>query len=134
MLAVGRSEADIRASIMNSPEYKRLRGIPLATGMDRIPYDGYAATLHADEAVLNRDAAQAWRSSMGGEGNAALLARIDALCKEVELLRQENRQDAGAIVTGIVASAQQSAETIVAGTTDAASRATFTRNAAPALA
>ena len=33
-----------------------------AAGLDRVPYDGYLAELHADEAVLNAQEAALWRS------------------------------------------------------------------------
>ena len=34
-----------------------------ASGLDRVPYDGYLAELHADEAVLNAQEAALWRSA-----------------------------------------------------------------------
>ena len=34
-----------------------------AAGLDRVPYDGYLAELHADEAVLNAQEAALWRSA-----------------------------------------------------------------------
>ena len=34
-----------------------------AAGLDRVPYDGYIAELHADEAVLNAQEAALWRSA-----------------------------------------------------------------------
>lgn len=37
-----------------------------ASGLDRVPYDGYVASLHRDETVLNRDAAAAWRARSSG--------------------------------------------------------------------
>lgn len=35
-----------------------------AAGLDRVPYDGYLAELHADEAVLNAQEAALWRSAV----------------------------------------------------------------------
>lgn len=42
-----------------------------AAGLDRVPYDGYLAELHADEAVLNAQEAALWRS-VGRSGARAL--------------------------------------------------------------
>ena len=44
-----------------------------AAGLDRVPYDGYLAELHADEAVLNAQEAALWRS-VGRSGARALPA------------------------------------------------------------
>lgn len=44
-----------------------------ADGLDRVPYDGYLAELHADEAVLNAQEAALWRS-VGRSGARALPA------------------------------------------------------------
>lgn len=37
-----------------------------AAGLDRVPYDGYPAILHEDEAVLNAHAADGWRAGASG--------------------------------------------------------------------
>lgn len=56
--------------------YKTVKGISSlsgshAAGLDRVPYDGYIAELHADEAVLNAQEAALWRSAARyGAGNA----------------------------------------------------------------
>lgn len=42
--------------------YARLSGSH-AAGLDRVPYDGYIAELHADEAVLNAQEASLWRTA-----------------------------------------------------------------------
>lgn len=44
-----------------------------AAGLDRVPYDGYLAELHADEAVLNAQETALWRS-VGRSGARALPA------------------------------------------------------------
>ena len=133
-LAVGVSEATIRQDIMNSPEYKRLRGIPLATGIDTVPYDGFRATLHAEETVLNRDAARAWRAGMSGGDSGALVAEVSALRKEVAELRKENRADAMAVAQSHAIAVGQSAEIIVNGTKGAVKDAAWERSNVPALA
>ena len=43
-----------------------------AIGMDYVPYNGYAATLHRGEAVLTRSEAAAWRNGQGG-GNGRIV-------------------------------------------------------------
>ena len=37
-----------------------------ASGLDRVPYDGFPAILHKDETVLNAKAAQQWREEQSG--------------------------------------------------------------------
>lgn len=37
-------------------------------GLDRVPYNGYVARLHADEAVLTREEAKRWRGEGGATG------------------------------------------------------------------
>lgn len=133
-LAVGVSEATIRQDIMNSPEYKRLRGIPLATGLDTVPYDGFRATLHAEETVLNRDAARAWRAGMSGGDSGALVAEVSALRKEVAELRKENRADALAVAQSHAIAVDQSADKIVSGTKGNAKAAAFDQKNTPAYA
>ena len=39
-----------------------------ATGLPRVPFDGYVAMLHEDEAVLNKREANEWRNGRGGNG------------------------------------------------------------------
>lgn len=45
-----------------------------AAGLDRVPYDGYLAELHADEAVLNAQEAALWRSVGRSGASGALVA------------------------------------------------------------
>lgn len=53
-----------------------------AAGLDRVPYDGYLAELHADEAVLNAQEAALWRSAArygaSGAPSASPLAQSPA--------------------------------------------------------
>lgn len=47
-----------------------------ATGLDRVPYDGYLARLHSGEAVLNAADAEVWRRSKGGIDYGSMAAAI----------------------------------------------------------
>ncbi len=47
-----------------------------ATGLNRVPYDGYLARLHAGEAVLNAADAEVWRRSKGGIDYGSMAAAI----------------------------------------------------------
>lgn len=49
-----------------------------AAGLDRVPYDGYLAELHADEAVLNAQEAALWRSVGRSGASGALVASTPA--------------------------------------------------------
>ena len=49
-----------------------------AAGLDRVPYDGYLAELHADEAVLNAQEAALWRSAARYGASGAPAAYIPA--------------------------------------------------------
>lgn len=49
-----------------------------AAGLDRVPYDGYLAELHADEAVLNAQEAALWRSAARYGASGALVASTRA--------------------------------------------------------
>lgn len=49
-----------------------------AAGLDRVPYDGYIAELHADEAVLNAQEAALWRSAARASTRTAPAASLAA--------------------------------------------------------
>ena len=60
-----------------------------ASGLDRVPYDGYFARLHKDEAILNSAQASAWRG--GGSGKIeALLAQMVALLSAGQSIRLDS--------------------------------------------
>jgi DNA repair exonuclease SbcCD ATPase subunit len=69
-LAQGHSDAELRAGIMASPEFQAL-ATPHASGLWRVPRDGYPAVLHRDEAVLTAMQAQQWRTSVSFPGMKA---------------------------------------------------------------
>ena len=63
-----------------------------AAGLDRVPYDGYLAELHADEAVLNAQEAALWRSV---ERSGALTLELDGQTlarKQYPLMQAEGRR------------------------------------------
>lgn len=53
---------------------KNKKGKSHAGGLDRIPYNGYQATLHKDERVLTAEEAKAFRNGKGGAVTIAKLA------------------------------------------------------------
>lgn len=57
-----------------------------ASGLARVPFDGYRAILHEDEAVLTKSQAQAYRAGItgGGQSTAALEAKIEELGARLE--------------------------------------------------
>lgn len=60
-----------------------------ASGLDRVPYDGYFARLHKDEAILNSAQASAWRG--GGSGKIeALLAQMVNLLSAGQSIRLDS--------------------------------------------
>jgi hypothetical protein len=83
------SLSDIQAAFYASPEYKNSH----AGGLERVPFDGYKATLHRGEAVVDADATRALTRYFGGGGNsnAALVAEIKALREDNSLMRAELR-------------------------------------------
>lgn len=62
----------------------------LETGLDRVPYTGMLASLDEDEAVLNSDAADAWRYEQTyGTSSSDLLDEIKGLRDETKSLRKD---------------------------------------------
>ena len=60
-----------------------------ASGLDRVPYDGYFARLHKDEAILNSAQASEWRG--GGSGKIeALLAQMVGLLSAGQSIRLDS--------------------------------------------
>lgn len=74
-----------------------------ASGLDRVPRDGYIARLHKDETVLNSTQAAAWRSgSMGNTGRMeALLGQMMTIMQQVAANTAGGKQvvlDSGVLV------------------------------------
>lgn len=71
----------------------------LASGLDRVPFDGYKAILHRDEAVLNRADAAAWRKQTGGFDSAELASSVAAAVRNaVAGIKFNVSLDSGALI------------------------------------
>ena len=51
---------------------------PLRSGLWRVPYDGFPAVLHANEAVLTSSQADKWRTSRGSGGGGSVVVNVYA--------------------------------------------------------
>lgn len=51
---------------------------PLRSGLWRVPYDGFPAVLHANEAVLTSSQADKWRTSRGSGGGSGVVVNVYA--------------------------------------------------------
>ena len=51
---------------------------PLRSGLWRVPYDGFRAVLHANEAVLTSSQADKWRTSRGSGGGGGVVVNVYA--------------------------------------------------------
>ena len=51
---------------------------PLRSGLWRVPYDGFPAVLHANEAVLTSSQADKWRTSRGSDGGGGVVVNVYA--------------------------------------------------------
>ena len=51
---------------------------PLRSGLWRVPYDGFPAVLHANEAVLTSSQADKWRTSRGSGGGGGVVVNVYA--------------------------------------------------------
>ena len=51
---------------------------PLRSGLWRVPYDGFPAVLHEDEAVLTSSQADKWRTGRGGGGGGGVTVNVYA--------------------------------------------------------
>lgn len=49
---------------------------PLRSGLWRVPYDGFPAVLHANEAVLTSSQADKWRTSRGSGGGGGVVVNV----------------------------------------------------------
>lgn len=70
-------------------------GRGFANGLYRVPYDGFQATLHKDEAVLNRLDAREWRSA-NAHGYSADNSRLEGLMNNMVRLMQQVVTNTGA--------------------------------------
>lgn len=70
-------------------------GKGFANGLYRVPYDGFSATLHKDEAVLNRLDAQEWRTAQMGGGMMSDTSRLESMMGNMVNLMQQMVANAG---------------------------------------
>ena len=70
-------------------------GRGFANGLYRVPYDGFQATLHKDEAVLSRLDAREWRSA-NAHGYGADNSRLEGLMNNMVRLMQQVVTNTGA--------------------------------------
>lgn len=54
------------------------KAAPLRSGLWRVPYDGFPAVLHANEAVLTSSQADKWRTSRGSSGGGGVVVNVYA--------------------------------------------------------
>lgn len=77
---------------------------PLRSGLWRVPYDGFPAVLHANEAVLTSSQADKWRTSRGSGGGGGVVVNVYAQTlseDEVDyLISRVNREFGEAIRCG----------------------------------
>jgi hypothetical protein len=104
-LAAGMSQDTVRQWMMNSPEYKQRNGIPLASGMDYVPFDNFPASLHQGERV--KTAAQS-------RSEDTLVAEVKALREELAALRADHRQGVMSRNAATMAAADRTAEGVTA--------------------
>jgi hypothetical protein len=90
-LQAGAAISDIAAAMKESAEYKNSH----ATGLERVPFDGYQATLHEGEAVIDAQSVSAIRRYFGvtpavynrGADSSRTDALIAGLTAEVQRLQ-----------------------------------------------
>lgn len=103
-----------------------------AGGLANVPFNGYIAELHKNERVLTAEQNAAYRpdySQYGRKADDSLVAEIKSLRQEVTNLRQDNQQQAAAVVAATVQSNEQNAHMIVEGQKQAASQASYVERA-----
>jgi hypothetical protein len=86
-----------------------------ATGLDRVPADGFRATLHQDEMVLNREAASDYRSNRTGISNSLLRT----LVQRIESLESTVGEGLAGVIGATHSASDRAAGKIVQGTKEA---------------
>jgi phage-related minor tail protein len=116
-MANGMSITEIASWFSRSDEYQRVHGSH-ANGLARVPFDGYIAELHEDEAVLTAREAIDYRA-MGTLPMASLVSEIKSLRAERQGLVDELRgfrgdaeRQTGDLAEATLVAADQSAEKI----------------------
>lgn len=106
----------------------QLGGYPHADGLSRVPFDGYPATLHKDEAILTAPQADFFRSAPN------LVAQLAAVRSELAMLRKENRQDAGNTIGATYDATRRAAQLQAEATHRAARQGEYRNRTRPVLA
>lgn len=95
-LAAGTSLAAIIDGFLNSPEYAKVHGSH-ANGLSNVPFNGYIAELHQDEAVLTAEENAIWKAlnaSSGGRaqstGSDSVKVMADALKAQAAAVENQN--------------------------------------------
>ena len=102
-----------------------------ASGLARVPFDGYRAELHQGEVVVDAQAAAAMRRYFGGAPQASggntdsLVAEIKALREEVKGLRADQERQTGDVLGATAEAHRGTADAIVSGTERALDRANY---------
>lgn len=113
--------AKLKAGLIDGSHY---------SGLDRVPFDGYIAELHAGETVLTAKESSAyrqrsWNSYEGDSSVAELVSEIRALKAEVAQLRAEADENAKILVRATVESNHDNAAAIVSGVSHSAERSAY---------
>lgn len=118
-LLSGATLDQIAQEFKDSPEYQGLHGSH-AGGLERVPFNGYRAELHAGETVVDAQATAALRRYFGAGGQSAgdptaLVNEIRALRTEVAKLREDNERQAGQLAQATKGSGEQVAGAVERG-------------------
>lgn len=99
----------------NAPYDNGYGGGAFATGLDRVPVDGFRATLHQDEMVLNREAASDYRGNRSGISNSLLRT----LVTRMQSLESTMGQGLAGVIGATHSAADRNGDKVVKGTMDA---------------
>lgn len=101
-----------------------------ANGLSYVPFDGYKAELHEGERVLTKAENAAYMNgNSGSANNAAMVAELKALRTELSSLREEQKQQTGAIIGAAYDSNERNAKDVVEGTEDAINKSSWNSKA-----
>jgi tape measure domain-containing protein len=101
-----------------------------ANGLSYVPFDGYKAELHEGERVLTKAENAAYlNGNSGSANNAAMVAELKALRTELSTLREEQKQQTGALIGATYDSNERNAKDVVDGTEDAINKSSWNSKA-----
>lgn len=108
-----------------------------ATGLARVPFNGYIAELHEGEGVLTAEENKAYMSGdysqYGSANTVALVEEIKALRQEVCELKNGQREQTGQLIAANYDAQERNAQTIVEGHQDAVRTTNYTERAKTSL-